>query len=216
MSGRSCRSTSPADRSRQTTSAHSEPGKSRNRSKSRSKSQSRSLRLGIVGPTKTVITKIVKRAGELLEDSEAALKFLRDPDNKIPEDIDQDTLAAAATLAFNLKDTACKIETLDSFIYEQFQKPEMKDSPDRETYLREVNEAFVVSGADQILIELCKRIDNMHEALVNRGYKFPEYNDVENTDENVQNTNPAGDMNAMNEPNDVQILSEIPANGDGS
>ncbi|EFO84037.1 hypothetical protein CRE_17412 [Caenorhabditis remanei] len=216
MSGRSCRSTSPAARSRQTTSAHSEPGKSRNRSKSRSKSQSRSLKQGIVGPTKTVITKIVKRAGELLEDSEAALKFLCDPDNKIPEDIDQNTLAAAATLTFNLKDTACKIETLDSFIYEQFQKPEMKDSPDRETYLREVNEAFVVSGADQILIELCKRIDNMHEALVNRGYKFPEYNDVENTDENVQNTNPAGDMNAMNEPNDVQILSEIPANGDGS
>ncbi|EFO85183.1 hypothetical protein CRE_20907, partial [Caenorhabditis remanei] len=164
------------------------------------------------GAKKTVITKIVKRAGDLLEESEAALKFLCDPNNKIPEDIDQDTLASAATIVFNLKDTACKIETLDSFIYEQFQKPEMKNSPDRETYLREVNEAFVVSGADQILIELCKRIDNMHEALVNRGYKFPEYSNTEATEEVVLTANPAGDTNTAIEPNDVNIQSEIPPN----
>ncbi|EFO96617.1 hypothetical protein CRE_01389 [Caenorhabditis remanei] len=173
MSSLTSRSQSPVPRSRK---ALSLPEREVPRTRAKSRSRSRpTLTQSIVGPTKTVIKKSIGKAKELIAASKATLTFFDDPQNKTLENIDAATLESTDKLVLKMKTAIQKITELSDFIERQFNKPEMRTSPERDAFLKEVTDALHDSGANEVLLDLNNGVNNLEYVLASCGRRPTEF-----------------------------------------
>ncbi|EFP07303.1 hypothetical protein CRE_12386 [Caenorhabditis remanei] len=214
--------TSALPPSRKACSFPTEKEQPRMRAKTRSKSQPKSLVTSIVDSTKAEITRTATKAKALATAAEAVLLFLKDPTIKQSNDSDENTLRSAASLTFQMKAVVAKIEDIDSYIYNQFQKPELKDSPDRETLFRDVSNTLLGSGADGFQKKLAAQIAEVESVLMGYGQTLNSFQ-PSNQPQDPHVRDPRDDMeNYINDPhlsqetitlvNELTCSLESPAN----
>ncbi|EFO88321.1 hypothetical protein CRE_12243 [Caenorhabditis remanei] len=200
--------------SRKARSFPTEKEQPRMRAKTRSKSQPKSLVTSIVDSTKDEITRTATKAKALATAAEAVLLFLKDPTIKQSDDSDDNTLRSAASLTFQMKAVVAKIEDFDSYIYNQFQKPELKDSPDRETLFRDVSNTLLGSGADGFQKKLAAQIAEVESVLMGYGQTLSSFQ-PSNQPQDPHVRDPRDDMeNYINEPHlsqeTITLVNELP------
>ncbi|EFO94893.1 hypothetical protein CRE_09144 [Caenorhabditis remanei] len=113
-----------------------------------------------------------------------------------------------------MKAVVAKIEDFDSYIYNQFQKPELKDSPDRETFFRDVTNTLLGSGADSSQKKLAAQIAEMESVLMGYGQTLSSFQ-PSNQPRDPQVSDPRDDMkNYINEPHlsqeTINLVDEMP------
>ncbi|EFP13458.1 hypothetical protein CRE_17736 [Caenorhabditis remanei] len=212
--------TSALPPSRKACSFPTEKEQPRMRAKTRSKSQPKSLVTSIVDSTKAEITRTATKAKALATAAEAVLLFLKDPTIKQSDDSDENTLRSAASFTFQMKAVVAKIEDFDSYIYNQFQKPELKDSPDRETLLRDVTNTLLGSGADGFQKKLAAQIAEVESVLMGYGQPLSSFQ-PSNQPQNPHVRDPRDNMeNYINEPHRSQetitLVNELPCSLESS
>ncbi|KAF1746245.1 hypothetical protein GCK72_022698 [Caenorhabditis remanei] len=167
-----------------------------------------------VSPTKAEITRTVTKAKALATAAEAVLLLLKDPTIKHSDDIDEKTVRSAASLVFQMKAVVAKIEDFDLYIYNKFQKPELKDSPDRETLFRDVTNTLLGSGADSSQKKLAAQIAEMESVLMGYGQTLSSFQ-PSNQPQDPQVSDPRDEMeNYINEPHlsqkTINLVDEMP------
>ncbi|EGT37009.1 hypothetical protein CAEBREN_31274 [Caenorhabditis brenneri] len=110
------------------------------------------LRTAVVGPVKRHVTRLTKRAGELIKAARSAISTLQ---VLTPEqDGFQTYLEKTDELLVSIKRYAHRLGSLHNYVASRFDNPLMEASPERQQFLKEVRDKIVKSKAEILHKEL--------------------------------------------------------------